>query len=75
MSSLDLAASRHWTHVWLVKWTDTSQGYHFPCEKRFPKIEQAQALVDSFQQRERMFYSGVMASLCPFREVRMVQER
>lgn len=56
--------------TYVVKWTDVSQGYHFPCEKRDLTEEQADAIVAGYAERTRLYYTGVMAPMQPFQDVR-----
>lgn len=64
----------HRSESYIVKWTDTSGGYHIPCEKRNLTRAQAQEKVAEFEARRKRYYTGVMASYCPFRDVRIDTE-
>lgn len=57
--------------LYVLKWTDTSQGFHFPCERRDLTFERASAQAAKFAERKRLFYSGPMAFACPFENVRV----
>lgn len=56
---------------YVIKWTDVSQGFHFPCEKR--NLSKARAIMElvKFKRRFNRYYKGAMEPYCPFINVRV----
>lgn len=60
--------------IYTVKWTDVSQGYHFPCVKENLTLEQAIDILWGFWERWKRYYKGAMEPYCPFRYVKLEWE-